>query len=251
MGALPRMRALKVIQTLEAGVDWIAPHVPQGVTLCDARGVHDGPVAEWVLAATLAMQKRLGLARDNQRQRSWRAEPIDDLHGQTVLIVGYGSIGEAVERRLAPFGVEVLRLARHRRRGVHAGADLPQLLPDADIVVLVLPLTAETERLVDARFLRTMRDGALLVNAARGRIVETEALVTELRSGRLRAALDVADPEPLPPHHPLWDAGDVLITPHLASDTPSFPPRAYRLAFEQVERQLTGGQLVNVVRDGY
>jgi phosphoglycerate dehydrogenase-like enzyme len=248
---LGSMRALKVIQTLSAGVDRLHPLVPAGVTLCDAAGARDAAVSEWVLAAILASLKTLPEMRDDQHAHRWRWRRLADLEDSTVLIVGYGAIGAAVEARLQPFGTHVLRLARRERPGVHAVRDLASLLPRADIVVVLLPLTDETTGLLDARALSLLRPGALLVNAARGQIVDTDALGALLREGRIRAALDVVEPEPLPVEHPLWDAPGLLLSPHCAGDTPGAERHAYALVGEQVRRYVRGEPLVNVVEHGY
>lgn len=255
--ALPAMSSLRLIQALESGVDWLLPHVPPGVTACNSRGAHDAAVAEWVLGVILAMQRRLpehlraqheGAWRDIVRGGEWRPPFSGDLEGAAVLIVGHGSIGAAVERRLDPFGVEIRRVARRRREGVDAVDALPGLVGLADIVVLLLPLAAETERLFDAPMLGAMKPGALLVNAGRGWLVDQEALVEALRGGLLRAALDVTDPEPLPPDHPLWSAPDVLLTPHVAGDTPRRYRRSWELVGEQARRLLSAQPLLNVVQ---
>jgi phosphoglycerate dehydrogenase-like enzyme len=248
---LPRMRALRVIQTLSAGVDQLLPIVPPGVTLCDAAGTRNAAVAEWVVAAILASTKRLPELRDSQRERRWERQRSHELAGATVMILGYGAIGTATERRLEPFDVELIRVARRARAGVHAVEDLGGLLPLADVVVVLLPLTPETTGLLDAERLARLRPGALLVNAARGPILDTRALTDLLQAERVRAALDVTDPEPLPPNDPLWDAPGVLITPHLAGDTPAADRRAFGLVGEQVSRYLRGEPLVNVVKHGY
>lgn len=237
-----------VVQALESGVDWALDVLPDGVGLCNARGVHDGPVAEWVLAAILGSLKRLNEFRDHQREDVWGRELPDGLAGKTVLIVGYGSIGQAVERRLAPFDVEILRVARRARDGVEPTERLPELLPRADVVVLLAPLTERTAGMVDRAFLSALRDSALIVNAARGGLVDTDALVAELHAGRLRAALDVTDPEPLPAGHPLWSAPRVLLTPHVASDTPDVLRRLYGLVAEQAARLARGEPPINHVR---
>jgi phosphoglycerate dehydrogenase-like enzyme len=248
---LPRMSALRVIQTLSAGVDWVAPVVPPGVTLCDASGTRDVAVAEWVLAAILSSTKTLPELRDRQRERRWEWRQSGELAGATVMILGYGAIGAAVEARLAPFGVDLIRVARHARAGVHSVDELGELLALAEVVVVLLPLTPATTGLLDADLLARLRPGALLVNAARGPILDTGALVELLRAGRVRAALDVTDPEPLPADHPLWDAPGVLITPHFAGDTVAAERRAFALVGEQVRRCVRDEPLANVVRDGY
>jgi phosphoglycerate dehydrogenase-like enzyme len=244
---LRQLPSLRVVQALTAGVDALLDVVPETVTLCDARGVHDPSTAEWVATAILAHLRdfpRFALAQARQR---WDFTPTDALCGKTVLIVGYGSIGAAVERRLAGFEVSVLRAARRPRPGVSAVEDLPDLLPRADVVVLLVPMTPATRGLADAAFLARMKDGALLVNAARGPVVDTDALLRELDSGRLRAALDVTDPEPLPQDHPLWRASGLLLTPHVAGSTTLTLPRAYELVGAQLRRYARGEPLANVV----
>jgi phosphoglycerate dehydrogenase-like enzyme len=248
---LGRMPRLRVIQTLSAGVDWLLPAVPPGVTLCDARGTRDAAVSEWVLAAVLASLKRLGEARHSQDEHRWEWREPGELAGRTVMILGYGSIGVAIEARLAILEAEVIRVARSARPGVHPVDELPSLLGLADIVVVLLPLTPATSGLLDRELLQRVRPGALLVNAARGPIVDTDALVELLYAGRIRAALDVTDPEPLPEDHPLWDAPGVLITPHFAGDTRGAERRAFALVGEQVRRYVRGEPLANVVQGDY
>jgi phosphoglycerate dehydrogenase-like enzyme len=248
---LSRMQRLRVIQTLSAGVDRLLQLVPAGVTLCDAGGTRDIPVAEWALAAILASIKDLGELRDRQREHRWEWHRSSELAGRTVMILGYGEIGAAVEARLAPFDVEIIRVARRARRGVHSAEELQSLLGLADIVVVLLPLTPETSGLFDADLLARLRPGALLVNAARGPIVDTAALLELLRAGRIRAVLDVTDPEPLSVDHPLWDAPGLLLTPHLAGDTLAAERRAFHLVGEQVRRYVAGEPLANVVQGDY
>ncbi len=248
MGQMPR---LAVVQTLTAGVDRLLAGLPAGVTLCNARGAHDASTAEWVVAAMLAALREFpGFARDQAAQR-WNYHFTDCLAGKTVLIVGYGSIGAAVERRLAGFEVQVTRVARTARPDVAAVNDLPVLLPGADVVVLLAPVTQETIGMADAAFLARMKDGALLVNAARGSLLHTDALVAELRRGRLRAALDVTDPEPLPAGHPLWTMPGVFITPHEAASTPVSVARMIGHVRDQAERFLNGAPLLNVISGSY
>jgi phosphoglycerate dehydrogenase-like enzyme len=247
---LERTPSVKVVQTLSAGVDWVPP-LPAGVTLCDARGVHDIGVAEWVMAAILASVRRLPESAAAQVKGRWERPAQGELHGSRVLIVGYGSIGAAIEQRLLPFGVDVERVARSARDGVHPVKGLPELLPEADVVVLIVPLTTETRGLVDAGFLEHMKEGALLVNAARGPVVDTDALVRALTEGRVRAALDVTDPEPLPEGHPLWSTPNTLITAHVGGDTPGFRELGYRLVGDQLRRYAAGEPLINVVEGEY
>lgn len=251
---LPRMTGLSVVQTLSAGVDHIAPHLhqlPPGVRLCNARGVHEASTAELTLALILASLRGIPRFVRGQDAEEWHAGFYPALADRKVLIVGFGSIGAAVEDRLIPFECEVLRVARGARtspRGpVHALSDLAELLPSADVVVLTTPLTEQTRGLADAEFLARMKDGALLVNVARGPVVDTKALLAETESGRLTAALDVTDPEPLPAGHPLWHAPGVLISPHVGGSTSAFMPRAKRLIRAQLVRFAAGEPLENVV----
>ncbi|MEO6983455.1 MAG: 2-hydroxyacid dehydrogenase [Edaphobacter sp.] len=269
-----RLRGVKVVQSMMAGVDWISPWLPEGVVLCDGRGIHDISASEWVLGAILASLKRFPLYRDLQLRQEWKGQATekggflneggaqvgqyrilgDDLAGKTVLIVGYGSIGVAIEARLTAFGVKILRVARSARpeSEVFAVSELKRLLPEADVVVAIVPLTEETRGLIGAEEIGLMKRGALLVNAARGPVVVTEALVEALTQHRIRAALDVTDPEPLPVGHPLWLAPNCLITPHVGGSTPEFIHRAFRFGAEQVRRFIAGEPLENVVSDaGY
>ncbi|MGC5011007.1 2-hydroxyacid dehydrogenase [Streptosporangium sp. DT93] len=248
---LARMTSLRLLQTVTAGVDAYRPHLPEGVTLCNARGVHDAGTAEWVVGAMIAVLREFpGFARAQERGE-WTYHHTPVLADSTVLIVGYGSIGEALERRLDGFEVDVVRVARSARPGVHGLDELPGLLPGADVVVLLVPFTPETTGMVDAGFLAAMRDGAVLVNAARGPVVDTGALVDALREGRILAALDVTDPEPLPPDHPLWTAPGVLITPHVAGSSPASVRRTLKLLRSQLLRYLADEPLKNVITGSY
>jgi phosphoglycerate dehydrogenase-like enzyme len=246
LGALPRLERVRVVQALSAGTDWIEARVPPWATLCNARGARDAAVAEWVVGALLGDAYGQFAAA---RSRRWSDAVPRELQGATVLIVGFGSIGREVERHLEPFGVTVIGVARQARDGVHSVAELPYLVGQADAVVVLAPLTSETTGLVDAALLGRMRDRALFVNAGRGGVVDTAALVAELRSGRLRAVLDVVDPEPLPDDHPLWDLA-LAITPHNAGDSVAADERAVRFGTEQLVRFARGEPLLNVVREG-
>jgi phosphoglycerate dehydrogenase-like enzyme len=253
VGLLAAMPALKVVQLMSAGAEVWVGSVPAGVTLCDGRGIHDSSTAEWAAAAVLAYVRGFpGFARA-QARREWAYGPTGELAGKRVLIVGAGSIGTALAARLAPFDVSLTLVARRARpdEGVRAVEDLPELLPHADVAVLLVPLTARTRGLVDRAFLAALPDGALVVNGARGPVVDTDALVREVGSGRLHAVLDVTDPEPLPADHPLWTMPNVFITPHVAGSVPGLRRRAYRLVGEQLRRYVAGEPLLNVVADGY
>lgn len=243
MDELPGLERVRVVQALSAGTDWIEDRIPAWATLCNARGTRDAAVAEWVVGALLGdAYGQLAAARD----RRWSDSQPRELMGATMLVVGFGSIGRAVAERLEPFGVTVIGVARRARDGVRGIDELPALLGQADAVVVLTPLTPDTRDLFDAAMLGRMRDGAVLVNAGRGAVVETDALVAELQAGRLRAVLDVVDPEPLPDDHPLWDLA-LAITPHNAGDTADADARAIRFSARQLVRFARGEQLENVV----
>lgn len=250
-GTMAAMTGLRLVQTVTAGVEPYRPHLPEGAVLCNARGVHDAGTAEWAVGAMIAVKREFPGFVDAQRRAEWTYHHTDVLADSTVLIVGYGSIGAALERRLDGFEVDVVRVARTARDGVHAMSELPELLPRADVVVLLVPATPATSGMVDSAFLARMKDGAVLVNAARGGVVDTDALLAELKTGRLRAALDVTDPEPLPDGHPLWNAPGVLITPHVAGSTPASGRRLLRLVRSQLLRYLAGEPLNNVITEAY
>jgi phosphoglycerate dehydrogenase-like enzyme len=268
----PQLLGVKVVQSLWAGVDSLLAMVPADVTVCDAQGAHDVATSEWVVTAILAMLKQIPLYCDVQRSGNWRRRKeadaayqaihglkqalyppvqVEELFEKKVMIVGYGSIGRAIEARLAPFGVEIVRVARREREGVEAVSRLHELLPAADMVVLIVPQTSETKSMIGAEEIQLMKQGALLVNAARGPVVVTDALLAALNAGRIRAAVDVTDPEPLPNDHPLWKAPNLLITPHVAGAGPRFLERPMRFAADQVQRYIKGEPLKNVAVDGY
>ncbi len=269
--AWPRLHGVKLVLSMMAGTEWIPPLVGPHVTICNARGAHNISTAEWTLAAILSMLKYFPMYFDIQRESRWNrrfeAPPhyaaitgdkrpwyppvmLEELTGKTVLLVGYGSVGKDIERMLVPFDVEVLRVARNARTEpeVHAVSGLDSLLPRAGVVVLILPSTDESRGLIGSPQLALMQHGALLVNAARGPIVQTDALVEALHSGRIRAAIDVTDPEPLPEGHPLWSCPNLLITPHIGASSPRFTPRALHTAAGELRRYMNGEPLRNVVK---
>jgi len=269
--AWPRLRGVKLVLAMMAETEWVPETVGPHVTICNAHGAHNISTAEWTVAAILTMLKYFSLYLDIQRAGAWRRRieasshyakitgdtstvypPVlqEELTGKTVLLVGYGAIGKEIERMLAPFAVEMIRVARTARSEpeVHAVSELDTLLPRADIVILILPATAESRGLIGKRQLGLLRQGALLVNAARGPIVDTDALVEALQSGRIRAALDVTDPEPLPEGHPLWKCPNLLLTPHVGGSTPQFAPRALRTVTSELRRYMKGEPLRNVVQ---
>lgn len=251
---LDRMPNVKVVQLLTAGAEVWVGRLPDHAVLCDGQGIHTSSTAELALSLILAHQRRIPAFVRAQAAGTWdqSATPTPELTDRRVLIVGAGAIGDNLARRLAACEVaSVTMVARTARDGVHGVAELPDLLPDADIVVLLVPLTAATTGLVDRAFLSRMHDGALLVNVARGPVVVTADLLAELQTGRLHAAMDVTDPEPLPDGHPLWALPNVLITPHVGGIVAGLMPRAYRLLEAQLRRFVTGEPLHNIVANGY
>ena len=245
------MPRLSVIQLLSAGVESWLPVVPPGVVLCNGRGIHGGPTAELAVAGLLAVLRELPRFVEQQRD-GFGGRPRCTVSTACVCWCSAPATSVSALRAVVRLlDAEATLVARHRRPGVEPIAALPELLAQHDVVVVALPLTAETEGLVDAAFLAAMPDGAVLVNIARGRIVDTTALVAELQARRLRAFLDVTEPEPLPADHPLWTAPGVLITPHVGGGTPGWANRAYRLVREQLSRFVAGEPLRNVVSDGY
>jgi phosphoglycerate dehydrogenase-like enzyme len=246
LDGLPQLR---LVQLLSAGAEKFVGRLPPGVTLCNARGAHTPATAEWAVTAMLAAQR--GIPRFTREQDAGRWSPSTEhsVVGARVLMVGAGDIGRTIGRMLAGFDVHLTWVARTAREGVHGFAELPRLLPDADVVVLIVPVTDETTGMVDVDFLAAMRDDALLVNAARGVVVDTDALLAELTAGRLRAAVDVTEPEPLPPGHPLWSTPGLLLTPHVAGAVPDTNERAAQAVTEQLARVLAGQPLQNVVAD--
>jgi phosphoglycerate dehydrogenase-like enzyme len=267
----PHLHGVRLILTLMAGTEWIPAVAGPHITICNARGAHNISTAEWTVSAILATLKYFPFYLDVQRIGQWKrrleasgryaritgdARPLyppvalEELTGKRVLLVGYGAIGKEIERMLAPFHIELVRVARTARTEppVHTVAELDSLLPQAEIVILILPSTAESHHLIGSRQLALMPQGALLVNAARGPVVDTDALVDALNAGRIRAALDVTDPEPLPEGHPLWSCPNLLLTPHVAGATPQFSPRALRIAADELRRYIAGEPLRNVVQ---
>ena len=267
----PHLRGVKLVLAMMAGTEWIPGTVGPHVTICNAHGAHNISTAEWTVSAILAMLKHLPFYLDVQRNGKWTRRfemparyvdltgdkrplyppvMLEELTGKTVLLVGHGAIGKEIERMLAPFDVEMLRVARSARANpkVHAVSELDSLLPQAQVVVLILPHTPQSHHLIGSRQLTLMQQGALLVNAARGSIVDTDALVEALQSGRIRAALDVTDPEPLPEGHPLWSCPNLLITPHVAGSTPQFAPRSLRTAAGELRRYMKSEPMHNVVQ---
>lgn len=245
---LPR---LSFVQLPSAGYEHVLPHLPAGVVLGNGRGVHDDETAELAIALVLASLRGLDECLRQQANAVWVTRTRPSLADRRVMVLGHGSVGSAIADRLEPFHVDLVRVARTARDEptghVHGTDELAALLPAVDVVIVIVPLTPDTEGLVDAEFLARMPDGALLVNVARGKVVDTSALLAELESGRLRAALDVTDPEPLPADHPLWRAPGVIITPHEGGNTTATSSRMVALVQSQLVRLAAGQLLANVV----
>jgi phosphoglycerate dehydrogenase-like enzyme len=268
---VPHLRGVKLVLSMMAGTEWIPAAMGPHVTICNARGAHNISTAEWTLSGILALLKHFPLFLEIQKAGEWKRRSeasaeyaavtgdteahyppvmLEELTGKTVLLVGYGSIGKEIERMLEPFHVNLIRVARSARENptVHATGELEALLPGAQVVVLILPSSVETRWMMGARQFALMQQGALLVNAARGPIVNTDALVEALKSGKIRAALDVTDPEPLPDGHPLWKCPNLLITPHVGGSSPGFARRSLRVAADELRRYMVGEPLLNVVQ---
>lgn len=254
LGRLESVPNLSVVQLPSAGFEHALPHIRPEVTVCNGRGVHDAGTAELAVGLALASQRGIDDAVRDAVDGRWAPRLRSSLADRRVLVLGYGAIGTAVARRLRAFETEVVPVASAPRdedgEHVHGVGELPALLPSVDVVIVTLPLTQATEHLVDERFLAALPDGALLVNVGRGGVVDTAALVAELESGRLRAALDVTDPEPLPPEHPLWRAPGVIVTPHVGGYTDATTPRLAALLRRQLVELVAGRVPVNVVRSG-
>jgi phosphoglycerate dehydrogenase-like enzyme len=241
---LPRLRA---VQLQTAGYDAVVDLIPPGIDLLSARGVHDDATAELALGLTIASLRGIDVAL--RESGHWRQEvERRSLADSNVAILGYGSIGRSIARRMLACRAGVVGVATTPRDDDLVGRVVT--VHDVDwaaqhVVVVVLPLSAETRGIVDAAFLARLPDGALLVNVGRGAVVDTDAVLAE--AGRLAFALDVTDPEPLPDDHPLWTAPGVLITPHIAGGTTAMLPRMAALVRDQLERLRDGRPLRNVV----
>lgn len=248
---------LRAVQVLSAGYDTVVPHVPPGVQLANAAGVHDASTAELAVTLTLASLRGIPDFVEAQGRSQWLPpQERPALADKRVLILGYGGIGAAIARRLSGFEVTLTGVASRARAGdelvpwVHGVDELPALLPEHDVVIVIVPLSPATTGLVDRDFLASMHDGALLVNVARGKVVDTQALIEATSTGRIRAAMDVTDPEPLPADHPLWQVPGVLISPHVGGVTTAFKPRAVALLRDQIGAFASGRPLRNVVHTG-
>jgi phosphoglycerate dehydrogenase-like enzyme len=244
---VPQMKSLKVIQSPNAGVDDVLKIRPEGVTLCNAAGVHDASTAE--LAVALAIASRRGFApfAIQQQAQHWQHDRMPSLSDSKIAIIGFGNIGKTIMKMLSGFDVTVTPFSKSGRDGSLTFDQFDRLLPTFDVIILIVPLTDQTRHLMNAERLAAMKDGAALINVARGGVVDTDALIRELNSGRITAGLDVTDPEPLPDGHPLWSARNVIITPHVGGDSEAFTPRGRNLVEEQLARFAAGEPLLHIV----
>jgi phosphoglycerate dehydrogenase-like enzyme len=234
---IPDMKSLKIIQSPNAGVDDVLKIRPEGVTLCNAAGVHDASTAELAVA----------LAITSQTAERWAHVRKPSLSDSNVAIVGHGNIGKMIAKMLSNFEVTVTSFSRSGKDGALTFDHFDRLLPTFDVIILIVPLNDQTHHLMNAQRLAAMKDGAALINVARGPVVDTDALIAELNSGRITAGLDVTDPEPLPSDHPLWKARNVIITPHVGGDSEAFTPRGRKLVEEQLARYASGQSLLHIV----
>jgi phosphoglycerate dehydrogenase-like enzyme len=246
----------RLVQWQSIGYNGVQKHLPAGVPLANAATVHETSTAELAVGLAIAAQRGFREFVLDGAQKVWNLRSFPSLADRRVLIVGYGGVGKAIEARLSGFEVSLSRLARSAREDqnlagdavpVRGFADLHEALAEADVVILAVPLTEDTSHMIDAGALAAMPDGALLINVARGPVVDTEALIAELRAGRLRAALDVTDPEPLPAEHPLWECPNLIITPHAGGDSSAMLPRMAALISRQIAHLRAGEAPENVV----
>ncbi|MGH3858122.1 NAD(P)-dependent oxidoreductase [Actinokineospora sp.] len=251
LSLVDRLPKLRLVQLLTTGADAWAGRLPEHVMLSTCRGAHGGSSAEWAIGALLTFYREFTEFDTARRAAMWTPHTTDTLQDKRILVVGAGDLGHQLRRRFDAFDAHTTLVASRARDGVHGVDELPDLLPKHDAVVLVVPLTEATTRMVDAKFLALLPDGAIVVNVARGPVVDTEALQAELITGRLRAALDVTDPEPLPADHPLWTMPNVLITPHVAGNCAGHRARAYRVAAAEIARFAAGETPLNLLRGAY
>ena len=244
---IPKMPNLKIVQLLNAGYDDAIAYLRPGLTLFNAKGVHDHSTSELALALMLAKLRFIPEYVKNQIAGKWEHTSTGSLADKTVAIVGYGSIGKTFEHLILNFPIRILRFAQTARDNVYPISEINKYLPEIDVVVLIVPLTDSTRNLFNKEKFDLMKPGALIINVARGAVINTDDLLEALRADRIHAALDVTDPEPLPAGHPLWSEKNVLIVPHVGGDSTSFDPRARKLVTEQLLRIFESKPMINKI----
>ena len=244
---IPKMKNLKVVHYNQAGYEDILPHIPQGVSLCNGTGIHDVSTSELAIGLAIACRRGFAEFMDNQKQGIWKRTTKPALADSHVGIIGYGHIGKRIGSLLEMFETKVTAFTRSGSDGSIKIAEFDAYLPKLDVIILILPLTAESKNFMNAERIKKMKDGATLVNVARGAIVDTDALVAELHTGRITAGLDVTDPEPLPEGHPLWSAPNVIISPHVGGDSGAFQPRARAMVSQQLQLLSENKPLLNQI----
>ena len=244
---IPKMKNLKVVHYNQAGYEDILPHIPQGVSLSNGTGIHDVSTSELAVGLTIASRRGFAEFMDNQKQGIWKRTTKPALADSHVGIIGYGHIGKRIASLLEMFETKVTAFTRSGSDGSIKIAEFDAYLPKLDVIILILPLTPESKNFMNAERIKKMKDGATLVNVARGAIVDTDALVAELHTGRITAGLDVTDPEPLPEGHPLWSAPNVIISPHVGGDSGAFQPRARAMVSQQLQLLSENKPLLNQI----
>ena len=244
------MPNLKILQVPNAGFDDALEFLRPGMILCNARGVHDASTAE--LAVALAISSRRGFYDFAVAQQAgqWKPKRYESFNDSKIGIIGAGSIARTLASYLAPYDVEISFFSRSGSDDAIKIADLDAHLPHLDILILVLPLNAESKHLINAQRLKLMKNGAVIVNVGRGPIIDTDALISELNTGRIFAGLDVTDPEPLPQGHPLWSAKNLVLSPHVGGNSTAFDSRAKKLIERQLDRISRGVEPENIVARG-
>ncbi len=241
------MANLQLLQVPNAGYESAIPYMRDGMLLCNAKGVHNASTAELAVGMAIAVKRGFPDFIRLQDRAIWSHERMGSLNDSNIGIIGAGSIGQTLVSYLKPYEVEITTFSRSGGAGSHTMDRLDELLPTFDIIFLILPLNDQSEHLFDARRLALLKDRAILVNVARGKIIDTNALVAELSTGRISAALDVTDPEPLPADHPLWGFKNVMITPHVGGDSAAFEKRGKRFIENQLQRIADGLEPLNII----
>jgi len=244
---IPKMKNIKTVHYSQAGYEDILKHIPEGVVLCNASGLHDVSTSELAIGLTIASRRGFAEFMDNQKKGIWHRTRKPALADSHVGIIGYGHIGKRIASLLEMFETKVTAFTRSGSDGAHKITEFDEFLPQLDVIILILPLTKESQNFINADRLKRMKDGATLINVARGAIVDTDALVAELHTGRITAGLDVTDPEPLPSGHPLWSAPNLIISPHVGGDSGAFDPRARKMVEEQLLRLSENRALLNQI----